>query len=137
MPWTHWTASPHDDEHPGHPDVSDDRIRDLVPGHLRVDGYAGGMLPPRLPVNIGHYEDTFSKPDGTWLLARRVTVLPFGSQTQRLLPARSRGHSTLCSQEKTQAIYELPGKRIAGYESKIEKIRDVSGALILARASRN
>ena len=103
----------------------------------RVDGYAGGMLPPRLPVNIGHYEDTFSKTDGTWLLARRVTVLPFGGETQRLLPARSRGHSTLCSQEKTQAIYELPGKRIAGYESKIEKIRDVSGALILARASRN
>jgi hypothetical protein len=31
----------------------------------RVDGSAGGMLPPRLPVNIGHYEDTFSKTDGT------------------------------------------------------------------------
>ena len=27
----------------------------------RVDGYAGGMLPPRLPVNVGHYEDTFRR----------------------------------------------------------------------------
>jgi hypothetical protein len=51
----------------------------------RVDGYAGGMLPPQLPVNIGHYEDTFSKTDGKWLLTRRVTVLPFGSETRRLL----------------------------------------------------
>lgn len=24
----------------------------------RVDGYTGGMLPPRLPANIGHYADT-------------------------------------------------------------------------------
>ena len=56
----------------------------------RVDGYAGGMLPPSLPVNIGHYEDAFSKVDGKWLLARRVTVLPFGRNTERLLPARDR-----------------------------------------------
>ncbi len=53
----------------------------------RVDGYTGGMLPPPLPVNIGHYEDTFSKTGGKWLLARRVTVLPFGRETERLLPA--------------------------------------------------
>jgi len=50
----------------------------------RVDGYSGGMLPPRLPVNVGHYEDTFTKVDGTWLLARRVTFLPFGRATERL-----------------------------------------------------
>jgi hypothetical protein len=55
----------------------------------RVDGYAGGMLPPTLPVNLGHYEDAFAKIDGTWLLARRVTVLPFGRETERLLPARA------------------------------------------------
>jgi hypothetical protein len=52
----------------------------------RVDGYAGGMLPPRLPVNIGHYEDTFRQAGGSWLLARRVTFLPFGSGTERLTP---------------------------------------------------
>jgi hypothetical protein len=51
----------------------------------RVDGYIGGMLPPSLPVNIGHYEDSFAKTDGRWLLARRITVLPFGSETRRLL----------------------------------------------------
>jgi hypothetical protein len=38
-------------------------------------------------VNIGHYEDAFAKIDGTWLLARRVTALPFGRETERLLPA--------------------------------------------------
>jgi hypothetical protein len=49
------------------------------------------MLPPALPVNIGHYEDTFRQVDGTWLLARRVTFLPFGRETQRLsLRARPR-----------------------------------------------
>jgi SnoaL-like domain len=52
----------------------------------RVDGYVGGMLPPRLPVNVGHYEDTFRKAGGDWLLARRVTFLPFGSETERLPP---------------------------------------------------
>ncbi len=30
----------------------------------RVDGCVGGMLPPRLPANVGHYEDTFQKVDG-------------------------------------------------------------------------
>jgi hypothetical protein len=50
----------------------------------RVDGYSGGMLPPRLPVNIGHYEDTFRNIGGTWLLARRLTFLAFGSSTERL-----------------------------------------------------
>jgi hypothetical protein len=50
----------------------------------RVDGYTGGMLPPRLPANVGHYEDTFRKVDGRWLLATRTTVLPFGGATERL-----------------------------------------------------
>lgn len=47
----------------------------------RVDGYAGGMLPTRLPVNVGHYEDTFRCVDGEWLLARRSLFLPFGGAT--------------------------------------------------------
>jgi hypothetical protein len=51
-----------------------------------VDGYVGGMVPPRLPVNVGHYQDTFHKAGDDWLLARRVTFLPFGSQTDRLPP---------------------------------------------------
>jgi hypothetical protein len=50
----------------------------------RVDGYTGGMLAPRLPANIGHYEDSFRKVDGTWPLASRVLVLPFGGPTERL-----------------------------------------------------
>lgn len=50
----------------------------------RVDGYADGMVPPRLPANVGHYEDTFRKAGDTWLLARRVTFLPFGGETVRL-----------------------------------------------------
>ena len=54
----------------------------------RVDGYAGGMLPPMLPVNVGHYEDTFRKVGDDWLLARRVTFLPFGGETGRLPPPR-------------------------------------------------
>jgi hypothetical protein len=50
----------------------------------RVDGYTGGMLPPQLPTNVGHYEDAFRKVEGEWLLARRVTCLPFGTETHRL-----------------------------------------------------
>jgi hypothetical protein len=42
------------------------------------------MLPPRLPVNVGHYEDSFRQIAGHWLLARRVTFLPFGGSTERL-----------------------------------------------------
>ncbi|MGW1197380.1 nuclear transport factor 2 family protein [Streptomyces sp. NPDC002536] len=57
----------------------------------RVDGYTdGALLPPRLPANIGHYEDTFRKIDGTWLLARRTLVLPFGGPTERVVsPSQS------------------------------------------------
>ncbi|MEY9964799.1 uncharacterized protein (TIGR02246 family) [Streptacidiphilus sp. MAP12-16] len=50
----------------------------------RVDGYTGGMVQPRLPANVGHYEDTFRKVEGTWLLAARSTHLPFGGETERL-----------------------------------------------------
>lgn len=50
----------------------------------RVDGHTGGMVPPRLPVNVGHYEDTFRKVDGVWLLASRSLFLAFGGETERL-----------------------------------------------------
>ncbi|MEV6147393.1 nuclear transport factor 2 family protein [Streptomyces sp. NPDC051992] len=50
----------------------------------RIDGYTGGMVPPVLPANVGHYEDTFRKVDGAWLLAGRVTFLPFGGETVQL-----------------------------------------------------
>ncbi len=56
----------------------------------RVDGYTGGMVPPRPPVNIGHYEDTFHEQDGQWFLAHRVLVLPFGGPTERLDIANNR-----------------------------------------------
>ncbi|MGW1210406.1 nuclear transport factor 2 family protein [Streptomyces sp. NPDC002499] len=57
----------------------------------RVDGYTDGtLIPPRLPANIGHYEDTFRKIDDVWLLATRTLVLPFGGPTERLdTPRRS------------------------------------------------
>ncbi|KUL42883.1 hypothetical protein ADL28_44530 [Streptomyces violaceusniger] len=50
----------------------------------RVDGYTDGMVLPRLPANVGHYEDTFRKVEDTWLLSSRVTHLPFGAETVRL-----------------------------------------------------
>ncbi|MFJ8990748.1 nuclear transport factor 2 family protein [Streptomyces sp. NPDC102279] len=51
----------------------------------RVDGYtAGTLLPPRLPGNVGHYEDTFRRVDGQWLIATRRLHLPFGGPTERL-----------------------------------------------------
>ncbi|MGW0712481.1 nuclear transport factor 2 family protein [Streptomyces sp. NPDC002643] len=51
----------------------------------RVDGYTeDALIAPRLPANIGHYQDTFRKIDGTWLLATRTLVLPFGGPTQHL-----------------------------------------------------
>jgi hypothetical protein len=55
----------------------------------RVDGYTGGMIAPRLPANVGHYEDTFRKVDGHWLLATRTVHLPFGADTERLTPSTS------------------------------------------------
>jgi hypothetical protein len=50
----------------------------------RVDGYAGTIVPPGPPVQVGHYEDTFHRVDGTWLLASRTLFLPFGGPTTRL-----------------------------------------------------
>ncbi|WP_104818771.1 nuclear transport factor 2 family protein [Kitasatospora sp. MMS16-BH015] len=50
----------------------------------RVDGYAGGMIEPRLPANVGHYEDIFRRTEGSWLLAGRTVFLPFGADTERL-----------------------------------------------------
>ncbi|MEV1011348.1 nuclear transport factor 2 family protein [Streptomyces sp. NPDC049881] len=54
----------------------------------RVDGFDGRMLPPRLPANVGHYEDEFHRTGGTWLLAHRRTFLPFGASTERVGPPR-------------------------------------------------
>ncbi|MFI7286014.1 nuclear transport factor 2 family protein [Streptomyces anulatus] len=56
----------------------------------RVDGHPGSMLPPRLPVQVGRYEDTFRKVEGRWLLAERATFLDFGGPTERLDPAAPR-----------------------------------------------
>ncbi|WP_420823930.1 hypothetical protein [Streptomyces roseifaciens] len=50
----------------------------------RVDGYSEGMVPPRPPAQVGRYEDTFRKVDGTWLLATRTTFLSFAGPTERL-----------------------------------------------------
>ena len=50
----------------------------------RVDGWTGGMLPARPPVNVGHYQDTFHRVDGGWQLAHRVLFLAFGGPTERL-----------------------------------------------------
>ncbi|MFB7846194.1 nuclear transport factor 2 family protein [Streptomyces sp. NPDC056053] len=57
----------------------------------RVDGCTDGApIPPRPPVNIGHYEDTFRRIGGVWLMATRTLVLPFGGPTERLdAPSRS------------------------------------------------
>lgn len=56
----------------------------------RVDGRPDGMLPPRLPANVGHYEDTFRKVGGVWLLANRSTFVPFGGPTERIGPTPER-----------------------------------------------
>ncbi|WP_052852826.1 nuclear transport factor 2 family protein [Streptomyces avicenniae] len=55
----------------------------------RVDGFDGTMIPPRLPANVGHYEDDFRRIGGVWLLAHRRTHLPFGSSTTRVGPDAS------------------------------------------------
>lgn len=49
----------------------------------RVDGYGGGVIPAGPPVQVGHYEDTFRRVGGTWLLASRTLRLPFGGATPR------------------------------------------------------
>ena len=50
----------------------------------RVDGWSGGMVPPGPPVQVGHYEDTFRRVNGTWLLASRTLHLPFGGPTPKV-----------------------------------------------------
>ncbi|WP_049564258.1 nuclear transport factor 2 family protein [Streptomyces sp. SBT349] len=50
----------------------------------RVDGWTGGIVPPRLPANVGHYEDTFTRTGGAWLLATRTLHLAFGGATHHL-----------------------------------------------------
>ncbi|MYR38032.1 nuclear transport factor 2 family protein [Streptomyces sp. SID4944] len=50
----------------------------------RVDGHTGGMVPPRPPTQVGHYEDTFRKADGRWILGRRVLFLAFGGPTEHV-----------------------------------------------------
>jgi hypothetical protein len=52
----------------------------------RVDGHTpgAGLPAPRLPANVGHYEDAFRKVDGVWLLAGRTLFLAFGGETERL-----------------------------------------------------
>ncbi|MEU9182036.1 nuclear transport factor 2 family protein [Streptomyces sp. NPDC048550] len=50
----------------------------------RVDGYSEGMVPPRPPTQVGHYEDTFRKVDGSWLLATRTLFLSFAGPTEHL-----------------------------------------------------
>ncbi|MFJ4779243.1 nuclear transport factor 2 family protein [Streptomyces sp. NPDC088762] len=50
----------------------------------RVDGYAEGLVPPRPPAQVGHYEDTFRKVDGSWLLATRTLFLSFAGPTERV-----------------------------------------------------
>ncbi|MFI5547821.1 nuclear transport factor 2 family protein [Streptomyces sp. NPDC051815] len=50
----------------------------------RVDGYREGLVPPRPPVQVGHYEDTFRKADDTWLLTTRTLFLSFAGPTERL-----------------------------------------------------
>ncbi|MGW1532890.1 nuclear transport factor 2 family protein [Streptomyces aureus] len=53
----------------------------------RVDGHTEGTLVPTpLPANAGHYEDTFRRVDGEWLIASRTLFLAFGGPTRRLDP---------------------------------------------------
>lgn len=52
----------------------------------RVDGYSGGLVPPRPPTQVGHYEDAFRKVDGSWLLTTRTLFLSFAGPTERLDP---------------------------------------------------
>ncbi|MET9558434.1 nuclear transport factor 2 family protein [Streptomyces sp. NPDC006645] len=50
----------------------------------RVDGHTGGFVPPRAPTQVGHYEDTFLKVEGRWLLGSRSLYLAFAGPTERL-----------------------------------------------------
>lgn len=50
----------------------------------RVDGHTGGFVPPRAPTQVGHYEDTFCKIEGRWLISSRSLYLAFAGPTERL-----------------------------------------------------
>ncbi|MFD4697245.1 nuclear transport factor 2 family protein [Streptomyces niveus] len=50
----------------------------------RVDGHTGGLVPPRVPTQVGHYEDTFLKVEGRWFLSSRSLYLAFAGPTERL-----------------------------------------------------
>lgn len=51
----------------------------------RADGYSGsGMVAPRPPTNVGHYDDTFRFTDGRWLITHRSLFLAFGGPTDRI-----------------------------------------------------
>ncbi|MGW1542217.1 nuclear transport factor 2 family protein [Streptomyces sp. NPDC002309] len=50
----------------------------------RVDGHHGGLVPPRAPTQVGHYEDSFREVDGRWLLSSRSLYLAFAGPTERL-----------------------------------------------------
>ncbi|GAA1305386.1 hypothetical protein GCM10009647_023980 [Streptomyces sanglieri] len=52
----------------------------------RVDGYANGFVPARIPTQVGHYEDTFLKVNDLWLLRSRSLFLAFAGPTERLEP---------------------------------------------------
>ncbi|MGV4987971.1 nuclear transport factor 2 family protein [Streptomyces sp. NRAIS4] len=49
----------------------------------RVDGYERGLVPPGPPVQVGHYEDTFRRVDGRWLIATRTLHLAFAGDTPK------------------------------------------------------
>lgn len=53
----------------------------------RVDGHTNGFEPPRIPTQVGHYEDAFLKVDDVWLLRSRSLFLAFAGPTESLEPA--------------------------------------------------
>ncbi|MER7685278.1 hypothetical protein [Streptomyces sp. NPDC097610] len=64
----------------------------LVEGRAALRAYVGARRhrrhgPGRPPVQIGHYEDTFRRVDGTRLLSTHTVFLPFGGPTPRQRPS--------------------------------------------------
>ncbi|MFD7944514.1 nuclear transport factor 2 family protein [Streptomyces sp. NPDC059744] len=53
----------------------------------RIDGRSDSLPSPRLPANIGHYEDTFRKGAGVWLTPSRTRFRGGGGATERVAPA--------------------------------------------------
>lgn len=50
----------------------------------RVDGFQGGLVSAEPPVQVGHYEDTFRRVEGRWLLETRVLHLAFAGPTPKV-----------------------------------------------------